>query len=185
MEVPELAFSHVGLYAHDLAVMEDFYTRLLGFTVTDRGDLPTPSGRVDLIFLSRDPQEHHQVVLASGRPAHLPFNVINQLSFRVRDLASLRYFARALAGERASDVTPVTHGNAISLYFRDPEGNRIELFFDTPWHCAQPCREPVDLSAPDDEILAHTEALARGLPGFAPREAWSAELARKIGSRRD
>ena len=32
-----LSMSHIGLYVHDLPTMEDFYTRVLGFTVTDRG----------------------------------------------------------------------------------------------------------------------------------------------------
>ena len=47
-------------------------------------------GPVQLVFLSRDPNEHHQIVLASGRPAEAQFNVINQISLRVPDLATLR-----------------------------------------------------------------------------------------------
>ncbi len=180
MTAPGLAFSHIGIYVQNLALMEDFYSRVLGFTVTDRGDLPTPHGRVNLVFLSRDPNEHHQIVLASGRPETLPFNVINQISFRVPDVASLRRFHEALQGEKVSEVSPVTHGNAISVYFRDPEGNRIEIFLDTPWYCAQPCREPVDFSKSDTEILKDAEKVARALPGFQPREQWSADLRRKM-----
>jgi catechol-2,3-dioxygenase len=177
---PSLAFSHMGLYVRDLAAMEDFYSRVLGFTVTDRGNL----GPVALVFLSRDPGEHHQIVLASGRPAEAHFNVVNQVSFRVPDVAALRHFHAAIATERVSDVAPVTHGNAISLYFRDPEGNRLELFVDTPWYCAQPCREPVDFSRSDAEILAETERIARALPGFKPRAAWMAELGARMGAGR-
>jgi catechol-2,3-dioxygenase len=36
---PNLAFSHMGMTVHDHAKMERFYTRALGFTVTDRGQL--------------------------------------------------------------------------------------------------------------------------------------------------
>lgn len=180
MQVPHLGFSHMGLYVSDLALMEDFYTRVLGFSVTDRGELPTPSGMVGLVFISRDPGEHHQIVLASGRPRGLPFNVINQISFRVEGLAALRHFHQALQNERASEISPITHGNAISLYFRDPEGNRIELFFDTPWYCAQPVREPLDFSRTDAEIMARAEEVARSLPKFQPREAWSADLAKRM-----
>src|SRR4051812_28373768 len=113
-----LRFSHIGLFVADLAAMEDFYSRVLGFTVTDRGRLPTPQGDVNLVFLSRDPGEHHQIVLASGRPDELPFNVVNQISFRVPDLATLRRFHEAIRPERVTEISPVTHGNAISVYFR-------------------------------------------------------------------
>ena len=180
--VPELAFSHVGLFVHDLATMVDFYQRVLGFTVTDRGELETPAGRVELVFLSREPREHHQLALVSGRPPELAFNVVNQISFRVPDLAALRHFRHVLEGESVTGMDPVTHGNAISLYFRDPEGTRLELFLDTPWHCEQPVREPVDLTRPDEEILAESERLARARPGFAARAAWSADLARRMGT---
>ena len=85
-EQSALAFSHMGFYVTDLARMTQFYTEVMGFTQTDEGNL----GTVQLVFLSRDPSEHHQVVLATGRPEGLSFNLINQLSFRVRDLATLR-----------------------------------------------------------------------------------------------
>ena len=180
--VPEVAFSHVGLFVHDLDLMEDFYRRVLGFTVTDRGELETPRGRVGLVFLSRDPREHHQLALVTGRPPAVEFNVVNQVSFRVPDLAALRHFHAVLQGEGVRGMDPVTHGNAISLYFQDPEGTRLELFFDTPWHCTQPLREPVDLSRSDEDILAESERLARSRPGFATREAWSADLAGRMGT---
>ena len=180
--VPQLAFSHVGLFVHDLVLMEDFYRRVLGFTVTDRGELETPGGRIELVFLSRDPREHHQLALVTGRPPALEFNVVNQVSFRVPDLATLRHFHAVLEGERARAMAPVTHGNAISLYFLDPEGTRLEVFFDTPWHCEQPVREPVDLTRTDEEILAETERVARSRPGFTTRERWMEDLARLMGT---
>ena len=74
-----LRFSHMGFYVRDIERMARFYKDVLCFTETDRGDL----GAVKLVFLSRDPSEHHQVVLASGRPADLAFSVINQISMRV------------------------------------------------------------------------------------------------------
>ena len=148
-----LQFSHIGLYVSDLPRMARFYKQALRFTQTDAGDL----GTVQLVFLSRDPREHHQLVLATGRPAEPGFNVVNQISFRVPDIATLRGFHDRLLAEGASDMHPVTHGNAVSVYCRDPEGNRLELFMDTPWYCEQPLREPIDLSQPDEAILAQAE----------------------------
>jgi catechol 2,3-dioxygenase len=180
-EAASLTLSHMGIYVRELEKMGRFYREVLGFTETDRGDL----GPVQLIFLTRDPSEHHQIVLVSGRPAEATYSVINQLSFRVQNLTTLKYVhARALAEPGVSDMVPVTHGNAISIYFRDPEGNRIEVFLDTPWYCEQPLREPVDLSLSDQAIMAHTEALARSRPKFGSREKWQIELSKLMGANR-
>lgn len=171
-----LAFSHLGFYVTDIDRMADFYKGALRFTQTDKGTL----GPVRLVFLSRDPNEHHQIVLATGRPADMAFNTINQMSFRVPDVATLRAFHDRLLASGASDMQPVTHGNAISLYCRDPEGNRLELFMDTPWYCEQPLREPLDFALSDEQIMAQAETIARGRPRFMPRAQWQAELARQM-----
>jgi catechol-2,3-dioxygenase len=168
----------MGIYVTDIARMEDFYTRLLGFTVTDRGNL----GSTRLVFLSRDPKEHHQIVLASGRPGEARFNPINQISFRMAEFAGLREMHRRLEREGVAEMSPVSHGNALSVYFRDPEGNRLELFIDTPWYVQQPLRVPMDMSLPDAELWAWAEAEARKLPGFTKVEHWRDEVARKMRS---
>ena len=178
--VPGLSFSHMGVFVADLASMEDFYSRVLGFTVTDRGVLDSPRGPVDLVFLSRDPREHHQIVLAGGRPAALEFNSINQISFRMDDFAGLRQMHARLQSEAVSEIAPVSHGNALSVYFRDPEGNRIELFVDTPWYVHQPLRIPMDMNLSDAALWARVEAEARRLPGFRPVEEWRAAIARRM-----
>lgn len=168
-----LAFSHMGFSVRDIARMARFYREALGFFETDRGLL----GSIQLVFLSRDPDEHHQIVLASGKPEEPGFNTINQISFRVPDLATLRAVRQRVAAE--PDVTEllcVTHGNALSIYFRDPEGNRLEVFMDTPWYCEQPLREAIDLDRPDAEVMAQAEALARSRPRFRSRAEWRAEM---------
>ncbi len=175
------SFSHMGIYVRDVARMEDFYKRVMGFTVTDRGNLDTPRGPVYLVFLSRDPEEHHQIVLATGRPTDNDYNVVNQVSFRVPSLTYLRNLHAALVKEPGvTEMLPATHGNAISIYFRDPEGTRIECFIDTPWYCDQPFREPVDFSQSEAQIMAQSERIAKAAPKFMPREQWVAEMKRRM-----
>lgn len=177
-----LSFSHVGIFVHDLARMEDFYTRVLEFTVTDRGQLEGgPNGRMNLVFLSRDPDEHHQIVLIDGRPASIDFNVINQLSLKADSLATLREMHRRVEAEGLPEIRPVTHGNALSVYVPDPEGNRLELYIDLPWYVSQPMRVPVDMTQDDAALMRSIEDHARSLPGFRPREQWRAEMARRMG----
>jgi catechol 2,3-dioxygenase len=173
-----LRFSHVGLYVMEMARMVDFYTRVLGFAVTDGGKL----GPATLTFLSRDPREHHQIVLVEGRPTGLPDRIVNQVSFRVDTLGELQLFYRRIRAEAPRELAPVTHGNAWSVYFRDPEGNRIEVFTDTDWYVTQPVREPVDLDRSEDAIRRETEAFCRARPGFRPIAEWRAEIAQRIAA---
>ena len=173
-----LLFSHMGFYVRDLERMARFYKEVMCFFETDRGDL----GTVQLVFLSRDPCEHHQIVLASGRPTDLPFSVINQISLRVPDLATLRAVRdRVRADPDVTELLCATHGNAVSIYFRDPEGNRLEVFLDTPWYCEQPLRETIDLDQSDEAVMAFAEALARSRPRFRSRAEWIAEMEQRMG----
>lgn len=173
-----LSFSHMGFYVVDAERMSAYYQSVLGFTETDRGLL----GSVPLVFLSRDPNEHHQVILAGGKPEGVHFNAINQISFRVADLNVLRA-VKALADldQGTTEMVCVTHGNAVSVYFRDPEGNRIEVFVDTPWYCEQPLREVIDLALDDETIMARAKEIASARPKFQPRSEWQAEMSRRMG----
>jgi catechol 2,3-dioxygenase-like lactoylglutathione lyase family enzyme len=174
-----ISLSHAGVFVHDLEKMVGFYTRLFGFVVSDRGQ--TRSGG-QIVFMTSSPDEHHQFVLATGRPADLPFNVVNQSSFRVDGLATLR---RMHADILAEGLVPrcVTHGNALSVYFNDPEGNRLEVLIDTPWYVPQPFSVEVDLSLADAELWQGIEERVRATPGFKPRGEWQEEIAARLRSR--
>ena len=82
-------------------------------------------------------------------------------------------------GEAA--IETVSHGTSWSIYLRDPEGNRLELFVDTPWHVDQPLRFPIDLSLTDDELIAWTEKRISALAGFQPARGWFRKLAAGLG----
>ena len=175
-DVPALGLSHIGIYVTDVAKMADFYTRILGFTVTDRGEL---NGR-EVVFMSRDPRDHHQIVLASGRPAG-SFNMVNQISLRCGGIADLRRIHAAVVAEKAENIAPIDHGIAWSVYFHDPEGCRIEVFMDTPWYIYQPHRDPLDLSLTDAELYRVSEDKCRKNPTFKLMRDWRADIAREMG----
>jgi catechol-2,3-dioxygenase len=171
-----LTLSHFGMFVTDINRMVDFYTRFLGFAVSDRG--PNPNG--EIVFMTRDPREHHQIVMASGRPKDLQFNVINQISLRVDSLMTLRELYQGLKDEPVEILGPISHGNALSVYFRDPEGNRVELLIDTPWYVPQPHRVPVDIMQPDEQLWGGIEKHCSGIPGFKSRQEWMADVEKKI-----
>ncbi len=174
-----LALSHVGYFVTDIAKMVDFYTRFLKFVVSDRGDRDDGGS---IVFMTRDPREHHQLVFATGKPAELGFNVINQISFRVDSLTTLREMFHGLKHEAITMLGPITHGNALSVYFLDPEKNRVELLIDTPWYVPQPHRLAVDLDQPDDQLWSSIEKHCRDTPGFTTREQWRTQIEQKIAA---
>jgi catechol-2,3-dioxygenase len=65
------------------------------------------------------------------------------------------------------DVTG-THGNAVALYFFDPEDNRCEVYWSTGLQARQPYLEGVDLEQPKEEIIRRVEESVRrhGRTGF-------------------
>ena len=169
--------SHVGIYVTDLPKMKDFYTGVLGFVVSDAA----PDGRIT--FLSRNPSDHHQVVLVPGRKTELDTPMVQQISFNVGTLANVQRSFRKVRDAGCEGLRPVSHGNAWSIYFQDPEGNRIEMFCDTPWYVSQPCGFEINLDKSEDELYRETEAHCRTLPGFKPMEEWGAEISRKIAEK--
>jgi catechol-2,3-dioxygenase len=174
--LPKVKLCHFGLFAHDLKTMVDFYTRVFGLTVTDWG---SSTRGMDIAFLSGNAEEHHQLVIAGGRPKDLTFSTINQVSFRVNDLEELRRYHAWLVNERVQKLETRDHGNAWSIYFSDPEGNRMEIYTPSPWYVAQPFGEPLDLTQPAEAIHAKTEAMVRKDPSWRPMAEWSADMRKK------
>ena len=170
--------SHVGLYVTDVPKMTDFYTKTLGFVVSDGAE----DGRIT--FLSHNPSDHHQVVLVRGRSAEQhEAPMVQQVSFNVETLANVQRAFRKVREAGCKVIDPRCHGNAWSVYFSDPEGNRIEMFCDTPWYVPQPLGFEIDLDKSEDELYRETEAICRAKPGFKPIEEWRAEISKKIAEK--
>lgn len=169
MNFPNLLLSHVELYVQDIAQMEMFYTKTLGFVVTDRGE-----GVNGMVFLSRSPNEHHQIVLnpvAFTRDMKSP---VDHISFRVSSISALRSFFHSFKSALGIKVQTVSHGSTWSVYFRDPENNRFEIFTDTPWYVNQPCKFEVDFDLSDEKLIEFTHNKIQQMSGFTVVSQWQA-----------
>ena len=172
-KIPQI--KHLGLYVDQLERMEKFYTSVFDLIVTDRGKVPRLGNR-NIVFLSGTDDAHHQLVLIDGKdPASGP-SVVFQMSFFVDALDDLRRIEKRLIAEGITEITPITHGNAWSIYAQDPEGNGLEIYMDTPWHVAQPHGKPFDLSQSDEAIYAFTEAMIRDNPTFTDQKTWRTSM---------
>lgn len=157
-----LELGHTGLHCDDLPTMRDFYQRVLGLTVTDEDT------KLGLVFLSSRPDvEHHEMVLAPGRNVPQGARLVNQISWRVDGVASLQEFERALVQYGSKIEGIVTHGNAIGIYFQDPEANKLEVYWQTDMDVPQPFRKTISLQGSVEDVLAENKRLvAEGGPSF-------------------
>ncbi len=163
----KLNWSHAVLNVRSLDTMLDFYTGTMGFTVSDRG--PLGEDAPDIVFMSQSEDEHHQLAMVEAKQDDAPPNSLNHLAFRVDSFDDVREMNRRLE-ERKVEILPLSHGNTLSLYFNDPEGNGIEVFWDTPWHVAQPQGVVWDTSLGESDALAFVEESFKDEPSFTLRE---------------
>ncbi len=143
------SLGHVGIFVNDLMKQRDFYSRVMGLQITDE-DLENRG----MVFMSADPKrEHHEFVLMKGRVTRDDAKVIQQISFIVNSVEDLKEYHQRLKAENITVERTVSHGNALGMYFFDPEGNRIELYYRTGFDVPQPHGDPIDLEASVEELL--------------------------------
>jgi catechol 2,3-dioxygenase-like lactoylglutathione lyase family enzyme len=113
---------HVGVYCRDLQRMVDFYTRVLGFKVSDVNE----KGMTFLRFGA----DHHSFVLAPAPQPPSGPTVLQQIAMEVADLDALKRIRAHLLGQgvKASAIKHEGPGNDYTFDFDDPEGNRLQFF---------------------------------------------------------
>jgi catechol-2,3-dioxygenase len=175
MPQPRVSISHIGLRAVNVDKLVDFYRRIFGFEISDKDDRMT--------FMTADPTDHHQLFIVRGRKEEETETRLAHVAFRVHDMDMLREIGRKLADEPGvSEIRETTHGNAWSIYFRDPEGNGAEAFVDTPWHVAQPFAKPSEILNQSDQSLHEaTDKLLDEYPSKTSFEAWQKAMSKKLG----
>lgn len=178
----QLRWSHAFINVDDMQAMLAFYTDVLGFEVTDQGEV----GGRPATFMSQVETDHHQLAFLERPRADdaSPANRVGHFAFRVETLADVKAMHdRLRADERVRHVAPVTHGNAWSVYFADPEGNGIEVFCDTPWHVQQPQGGSWDPAASEKDVVDATRQQFQQADGFGPIEDFYRQRAEHLARR--
>lgn len=173
----KLSLSHAVLYVKNQERMLDFYTNVLGFEVSDRG--PLADGAPEIIFLSQDPNEHHQMAMIQTRKDDAPSNSVNHVAFRTGEFEDVTDLNRRLSDIDGIKISPLSHGNTLSIYFNDPEGNGVEVFWDTPWHVAQPQGKTWDPTMTRQDALAWVKDNFSNEPTFVEREKCESPFANR------
>ena len=108
-------------------------------------------------------------------------NSVNHFAFRVETFEDVRELNAKLEKIDGIKIGPMSHGNTLSIYFNDPEGNGIEVFWDTPWHVAQPQGKGWDISMNEAEALKWVESEFKDAARFGPKEGYQAERRTELG----
>jgi len=152
---------HVAIATGRLDEMLSFYCQLLEAQIAFRDE--------NMGFITYD-DEHHRIALV--RPPGLKEPPrgsygLDHMSFSYRDLGELLSTYKRL---RALGIVPfwtINHGPSMSCYYKDPDGNKIELMIDTFQSVAEIqaffatgayLENPMGIIFDPDEVIARYEA---------------------------
>ena len=129
MQLKEIG--HVLLRVLDLERSKKFYTDVLGFHVLEEDPehggtfmaLPGQSHAIDLFQVKDTELAEKQIPGARG---------LGHIAFRVEDEDALKD-AYATLREHGVEITrQIDHVSQKSVYFNDPDGNTLEIYFEVP-----------------------------------------------------
>lgn len=143
------SLGHMGFYVRDIERSVAFYRDILGLTVSDR----SPRGAVFMTSQDRS-VEHHELYLAPGRNDDGQVNVLQQISFRCPTLKDVKDFYQLFLDKQVPINRCVSHGNTVSIYANDPDGNSVEVYWPSGIDVPQPFGKPMDLTKSEVEIRA-------------------------------
>ena len=141
------SLGHMGVYVRDIERSVAFYRDILGLQVSDR----SPRGGVFMTAQDRA-VEHHELLLAPGRNDDGKVNVLQQISFRCATLKDVKEFYRVFVDNKVPINRCISHGNTVSIYAQDPDGNSVEVYWPSGVDVPQPFGKPMDLSRSESEI---------------------------------
>jgi catechol-2,3-dioxygenase len=150
------SLGHLGFYVRDMERSVAFYRDILGMQVSDR----SPRGAVFMTAQDRL-AEHHELLLVPGRNDSGNVNVLQQISFHCASLADVKEFYRVFVDNKVPINRVVSHGNTVSIYAQDPDGNSVEVYWPTGIDVPQPFGEPMDLTKNEEEILARVDQVVK------------------------
>jgi catechol 2,3-dioxygenase-like lactoylglutathione lyase family enzyme len=137
---------HFGFNVADMNGGIDFYSRLLGFRITDERDLSKSPGREEMVKKLTDPRiifmshnsDHHAFLLAHkslgaifGDDATSKDITVNQITWQVGTLDEV-FAAADYFREHQVEIRRVGRdmpGSNWHTYIRDPDGHTVELYY--------------------------------------------------------
>jgi catechol-2,3-dioxygenase len=117
-----MRFGHVVLRTTQIEAMTAWYCAVLAARVVERSEQMT--------FLSWDDAHHRVALVATEEPA--TSSPLAHVAFELDTVAEFEATRAILTARGIRAHRTVDHAFTWSLYYRDPDGNEVELFVETP-----------------------------------------------------
>ena len=145
---------HIVLKVRDAQKSKEFYTRALGLKVAHE------DAEHGAVFLSYGVQHHDLALfqLATGEPPAADAPGLHHTAWQVGSFAELQEAHRQLGELGIAVESTIEHNVTRSVYFPDPDGNRVELYCDMVAHGFEsmqkvgPRRDEIDMET--GEVVA-------------------------------
>lgn len=120
---------HVNIQVRNVEASHAWYTKILGLHTYQL----TPGKAA---FLSADIERSHEIALIEvgpDAPGQVPKQVgLNHMAWMVDTLDELQVLYRRLKEHDVPIRSIVDHGLSLGIYFRDPDGNGVEVSYEQP-----------------------------------------------------
>ena len=133
-----------------------------------RGELDQPRGRVFIVFLTRDPREHHQII-PRAPPRRAALQPITRISFAPWETSPAAGDVSRPPGRGGHEVSPVVARQRALGVLQGPRGQPARALHRHALVCRPSrCVIPMDMSLYDKALWEWAENSARALPGYRP-----------------
>jgi catechol 2,3-dioxygenase len=146
MSYKPVALDHVNIYVRNAERSHRWYTDVLGLHTQDTFTSPE-TGRLRAAFLAADPEHAHDIALFEvGEEAPGPQKGqvgLNHFAWKMASLDDLKEMHQRL-GDKSVPFSVSDHTISIGIYFSDPDGNGLEVYYESPrseWHRERPFSE--------------------------------------------
>ena len=138
-----VSIDHVNIFVRNAERSLQWYKDVFGFHVQDTMMFPG-TDRLRAAFLSCDPDHAHDIALFEvGDDAAVPRDKhvgLNHVAWRMASLDDLAEIYQRLS-DKGVPVRVADHTISIGVYFSDPDGNGLEVYYELPreqWHQDRP-----------------------------------------------
>ncbi len=115
------SFAHFVLRCSDKSKSVEWYQAVLGMEIVHENPM--------LAFMTYDDEHHRIALVQTNFEGEVPVGApgLDHVAYTLKSLGDLLSTYKRLKAKGIEPVWPINHGLTTSLYYADPDGNRVEF----------------------------------------------------------